>query len=336
MTVDVLVTGGAGYIGSFIVQLLRSRGDRVIVLDDLREGHRRAVAGAELVVGDIVDPHAVDQALALGDVRAAIHMAASALVGESMRDPAAYYENNVVKSLAFLNLLRARGVERMVFSSSAAVYGDPISVPITEAHPTAPTNPYGETKLAFERALAWYGEAFGFRSIALRYFNAAGGGLPAGTLGEDHDPETHLVANVMRAAVGAAPHVEVHGTDYPTADGTCVRDYVHVLDLAEAHVLALGALDGLPAGAPFRAYNLGADRAASVREVIAAAEDVVGRPIPVKEGPRRPGDPAVLVASSRRIQQELGWRPRFSDLGTILETAHAWHRAHPGGYGGPA
>jgi len=332
--VDVLVSGGAGYIGSFIVGVLRSRGDRVIVLDNLSAGHRRAVQGAELVVGDIVDPDAVDRALALGNVRAAIHMAASALVGESMRDPAAYYENNFVKSISFLNLLRARGVDRMVFSSSAAVYGDPITIPITELHPAAPTNPYGETKLAFERALAWYGQAFGFRCISLRYFNAAGGGLPAGAMGEDHDPETHLIPNVLRAAEGTIRHVEIHGTDYPTQDGTCVRDYVHVLDLAEAHVLALHALDEGAREHPFRAYNLGADRSASVREVIATAEQIVGRPVPVREGPRRPGDPAVLVASSRKIKQDLGWEPRFSDLRTILETAHAWHRAHPRGYDG--
>lgn len=330
---DVLVTGGAGYIGSFIVSLLRSRGDRVIILDDLSEGHRRAVGKTDLVVGDVVDPDAVDRALSLGDVKAAIHMAGSAQVGESMRDPASYYENNVIKSIAFLNLLRARGVGRMVFSSTAAVYGEPVSVPITEEHPTVPTNPYGATKLAFEQALRWYGHAFRFRSIALRYFNAAGGGLPAGTMGEDHAPETHLIPNVLRAAAGLADYVEIFGTDYPTEDGTCLRDYVHVLDLAEAHILALQALERPDPEAPFRAYNLGADRAASVREVIAVAEEVTGQPIRVLEGPRRPGDPAVLIASSQRLKKDLGWSPRFSDLKTIVDTAWAWHREHPRGYG---
>jgi UDP-glucose 4-epimerase len=330
---DVLVTGGAGYIGSFIVSLLRSRGDRVIVLDDLSDGHRRAVGKTDLVVGDVIDPEAVDRALSLGDVRAAIHMAASALVGDSMRDPASYYENNLVKSIAFLNLLRARGVERMVFSSTAAVYGEPVSVPISEEHPTSPTNPYGATKLAFEHVLKWYGRAYGFRSVALRYFNAAGGGLPAGAMGEDHDPETHLIPNVLRAAAGLADHVEIFGTDYPTQDGTCLRDYVHVLDLAEAHILALQALDRPASEDPFRVYNLGADSAVSVREVIAAAAEVTGRRIPVFEGSRRPGDPAVLLASSAKLKSELGWSPRFSDLRTIVDTAWAWHREHPKGYG---
>jgi len=330
---DVLVTGGAGYIGSFIVQLLRSRGDRAIVLDDLSEGHTRAVGRTDLVVGDIVDPEAVDRALSLGDVRAVIHMAAVAQVGQSMRDPAAYYENNLVKSIAFLNLVRARGVERLVFSSTAAVYGEPIAVPITEEHPTAPTNPYGATKLAFEHVLRWYGEAYGFRSIALRYFNAAGGGLPAGSMGEDHDPETHLIPNVLRAALGLGDFVEIFGTDYPTSDGTCQRDYVHVLDLAEAHVVALRALDAPSPGRGFRPYNLGADQAASVRDVIRVAEQVSGRPIRVVEAGRRPGDPAVLLASSARLKGELGWSPRFSDLRTILDSALAWHRDHPRGYG---
>ncbi len=331
---DVMVTGGAGYIGSFIVRALRGRGDRVVVLDNLSLGHRRAVGDADLVVGDIVDADAVDRALLFGEIRAVVHMAASALVGESVRDPAAYYENNLVKSIAFLNLLRARGVDRLVFSSTAAVYGEPRALPISEDHPTHPTNPYGETKLAFERALAWYGRAYGFRSASLRYFNAAGGGLPAGSMGEDHDPETHLIPNVTRAALGLLPHVEIYGTDYPTADGTCVRDYVHVMDLAEAHILALESLASPARGEAFRAYNLGAAQASSVREVIRAAEEVGGRPIRAVEGPRRPGDPAVLVSSSERIRTELGWVARFSDLRTILETALAWHRAHPGGYGG--
>lgn len=333
---DVLVTGGAGYIGSFIVSALRSRGDRVIVLDDLSRGHREAVPDADLVVGDIARPADVDRALSAGRVSAVVHMAAKALVGESMQDPAGYYENNLVKSIAFLNLIRARGVDRMVFSSTAAVYGEPVSIPITEDHPTVPTNPYGASKLAFERALHWYGHAYGFRSASLRYFNAAGGGLPAGGLGEDHEPESHLVPNVIRAAMGLAPHVEIFGTDYPTSDGTCVRDYVHVMDLAEAHVLALDALAKPPSGGPAVAYNLGADRAASVREVVSAAETVCGARIRVLEAPRRPGDPAILLASSKKLKESLGWAPRFSDLKTIVETAHAWHAARPAGYRGPS
>jgi len=334
---DVLVTGGAGYIGSFIVSALRGRGDRVVVLDDLSRGHREALAGsgADLVVGDIASRADVDKALS-GGVSAVIHMAAKALVGESMGDPEGYYENNLVKSIALLNLVRSRGVTRMVFSSSAAVYGEPVAIPITEDHPTIPTNPYGASKLAFERVLHWYGHAYGFRSASLRYFNAAGGGLPAGILGEDHDPESHLVPNVLRAAMGEARQVEIFGTDYPTADGTCVRDYVHVMDLAEAHILALDALAGPPKGEPAEVYNLGADRAASVREVIAAAEAVCGRKIPVREAARRPGDPAILLASSRKLKDALGWAPRFSDLKTIVETAHAWHAARPAGYSRPS
>jgi len=333
---DVLVTGGAGYIGSFIVSALRSRGDRVIVLDDLSRGHREAIGDAELVEGDIVNPADVDRALSAGRVSAVVHMAAWALVGESMRDPARYYENNLVKSIAFLNLLRARGVSRMVFSSSAAVYGEPLSVPISEEHPTVPTNPYGATKLAFERALHWYGGAYGFRSVSLRYFNAAGGGLPAGVLGEDHDPESHLIPNVIRAGMGKARHVEIFGTDYSTSDGTCVRDYVHVMDLADAHILALDSLAQPASAGPAEFYNLGADRSASVRQVVAEAEAVCGRKILVVEGRRRPGDPAILLASSRKLKEKLGWAPRFSDLKTIVETAHAWHTARPGGYRGPS
>lgn len=330
---NVLVTGGAGYVGSFIVTALRGRGDRVIVLDNLTEGHPESVGGDDLVVGDIVDPEAVDRALGLADIEAVIHMAGSAQVGESVRDPAAYYENNLVKSIAFLNMIRSRGIDRLVFSSTAAVYGEPISVPITESHPLDPTNPYGDSKLAFERLLRWFGKAYGFRSICLRYFNAAGGGLPAGSLGEDHDPETHLIPNVIGAALGRIDHVRLFGTDYPTEDGTCIRDYIHVMDLADAHILALKKLGTLEGEAPFRAYNLGADRAASVREVIGTAEELVGSKIDVVEEPRRPGDPAILIASSRLIKEELQWIPRFSDLRTIIETALAWHRAHPGGFG---
>jgi UDP-glucose 4-epimerase len=331
--VNILVTGGAGYIGSFIAQALRGRGDQVVVIDDLSEGHEAALAGAELIRGDFADESVVAQALGRCDVDAVVHMAASALVGVSVADPAAYYKNNFIKSMSFLDQLRERGISRLVFSSTAAVYGEPLTVPISEDHVTNPTNPYGATKLAFEHALHWYGRAYGIRSVSLRYFNAAGGGMSPGSLGEDHHPETHLIPNVLRAASGKLPHVEIFGTDYPTEDGSCVRDYVHVMDLAQAHILAL---DSLAADSstdnPARIFNLGADQAASVRQVIATAEEVSGGKIAVKEAPRRPGDPAILIASSAKAREELGWQPRFSDLRTILETALEWHRASPEGY----
>lgn len=325
---NILVTGGAGYIGSHTVLELVGRGHRVVVLDNLSKGHRAAVQGVELVHGDTGDAVLVRKLFKQHKVKAVVHFAASSLVGESVRHPAGYYHNNLVKGLALLDAMVETGVQCLVFSSTAAVYGEPVEVPIPEDHPTVPTNPYGATKLALEGAMRWYSEAYKLRCTSLRYFNAAGAD-PAGNIGEDHSPETHLIPLVLKAAAGLLPHLEVFGTDYPTPDGTCVRDYIHVSDLAAAHVLAL---DALAAGAPSAVYNLGNGSGYSVLEVIKAAEEVAGRPINIKFGPRRPGDPASLVAGSAKIMDKLGWQPRFADLRVIIETAWRWHSTHPSGY----
>ncbi|MCL6634246.1 MAG: UDP-glucose 4-epimerase GalE [Peptococcaceae bacterium] len=325
---NILVTGGAGYIGSHTVRELVNRGHRVVVLDNLSKGHGAAVKGAALVRGDTADWLLLKSLFAEYQVEAVMHFAASSLVGESVRRPADYYQNNVVKGLSLLNAMVEAGVRRLVFSSTAAVYGEPREIPIPEDHPAAPTNPYGATKLALEGAMRWYDQAYGLRYVSLRYFNAAGAD-PAGDIGEDHDPETHLIPLVLKAALGLVPGLEVFGTDYPTPDGTCIRDYIHVNDLAAAHILALEAL---AAGAPSAVYNLGNGNGYSVLEVIRAAEEVVGRPINVRYGPRRPGDPAVLVAGSDKIKEDLKWRPRFTDLRAIIETAWRWHKSHPRGF----
>jgi UDP-glucose 4-epimerase len=319
----VFVTGGAGYIGSVVAEVLLARGHTVSVYDDLSEGHRDAVPdGARLLEGDLLDGPRLEAALREARAEAVVHMAAVCLVGESMTDPAKYYRVNVVGGLALLEAMRAAAVTRIVFSSTAAVYGEPAKQPIEEDDPVAPSNPYGETKLAFERALAWHSGASGLRAIALRYFNAAGASTRAG---ERHDPETHIIPIVLQAAAGTRPAVTIHGDDYPTRDGTCVRDYVHVLDLAEAHALAL---DALAAGAPSTAYNLGCGGDGfSVREVIDTAARVTGRPIPAQMGPRRPGDPATLVAASTRIRRQLGWRPRHPGLDEIIRSAWTWMTA---------
>ena len=316
----VAVTGGAGYIGSVVAEVLLREGHQVLVIDNLVKGHRDAVdAAAEFAALDLIDTGAVTGALSRFGADAVVHMAAHSLVGESVADPAKYYRNNVGAGLALLDAMRAAGVGRLVFSSTAAVYGEPVKQPIAEEDETRPTNPYGETKLALERALAWYGGAYGLGSISLRYFNAAGATVRHG---EDHDPETHLIPLVLRAAEGRLPAVTIFGNDYPTPDGTCVRDYIHVEDLARAHVLALGALDRAGVCA---AYNLGCGgRGYSVREVIDAAARVTGRAIPERSADRRPGDPAVLIASSARIQRELGWTPQHRTLDTIIHSAWEW------------
>jgi len=318
----VLVTGGAGYIGSGVVEELVRSGSSVIVYDSLYKGHRDAVhPAAEFVHADLHDGDALRGALDGTD--AVVHMAADSLVGESVQDPAKYYRNNVVAGLTLFDAMREQGVRKLVFSSTAAVYGEPAKQPIEETAATTPTNPYGESKLAFERALRWYAAAYGLRSISLRYFNAAGA---SARCRERHDPETHLIPLVLQAASGRIPHVTVFGDDYPTPDGTCVRDYIHVSDLARAHVLALDALDGGHAGG---AYNLGCGgNGYSVKQVIDVARSVCGRDIPVRIGPRRPGDPAVLVASSERIIRELGWRARLQDLREIVRSA--WEAAGAG------
>jgi UDP-glucose-4-epimerase GalE len=327
MTGTVLVTGGAGYIGSHAVKVLAAAGCRVVVYDDLSAGHREAVRDGELVEGALHDGARLQDTIRRYRPGAVMHFAAWLSVPDSVRDPGGYYRNNVLGTLSVLDAMVAGGVQRFVFSSTAAVFGNPDETPIRETHPTRPINPYGETKLAIERALPHYERAHGLRSISLRYFNAAGAD-PDGEIGEDHDPETHLIPVAVDAALGRGT-LQVYGEDYPTPDGTCLRDYVHVTDLAEAHVLALRALEG---GAASTVYNLGNGRPISVREVIAAVERVTGRRVPWQPAPRRAGDPAVLFASSERIKHELGWRPRFEDLDTIVRTAWQWRAARPQGY----
>jgi UDP-glucose 4-epimerase len=322
----VLVTGGAGYIGSVVTEELVNDGHEVVVYDNLVKGHRQAVvSGATFVEGDLLDAATLRQTLSDKRIEAVIHMAAYSLVGESCEHPSRYYHNNVVAGLVLLDAMRETDVARIVFSSTAATYGEPLSQPIYETAPNNPTNPYGETKLAFERAMHWYERAYGLRYISLRYFNAAGA---SEACGEDHDPETHIIPIALQAAAGQRPHVEIYGDDYPTPDGTCLRDYIHVIDLARAHILALGALSE-----GSRIYNLGCGgNGYSVREVIETARQVSGKEIPVRIGPRRAGDPAILIASSDKIKSELGWQPQSQDLRVIIESAWRWMLAHPDGY----
>jgi UDP-glucose 4-epimerase len=324
----ILVTGGAGYIGSHTVKLLLARGHEVTVYDNLSAGHRAAVPKDRLVVGDLKDIDHLDHLLLVNQIEAVIHFAASAAVGESMAHPAKYYQNNLLNSLNLLERVRRLGIPKFVFSSTCATYGMPTETPIFEDEPQKPINPYGNTKLAFERMLADYAAAYPIGYAALRYFNAAGAAAD-GTLGEVHDPETHLIPLVIQAAMGQRPHIEVFGTDYATPDGTCIRDYIHVEDLAEAHLLALEAIEP----GKGRAYNVGLGKGSSVREVIRAVEDVSGKKIAVKEAPRRAGDPPVLVAAPDKIRRELGWVPKHATLRSIVETAWNWHRTHPKGYG---
>jgi len=325
----ILVTGGAGYIGSHIVSLLRDKGEDVVVIDNLSEGHRAAIGDTPLIEADFGDVEALAQVMRNGAVEFVVHMAAFCEVGQSMLDPAAYYANNVTRSLALLEAARLNGVTGIVFSSTAAVYGEPDELPVTEDQRQFPTNPYGETKLAFERALGWYRGAYDMRYVALRYFNAAGA-HPNGEIGEDHAHETHLIPRLIQAAQRGGESMPIFGDDYPTPDGTCVRDYVHVLDLAHAHVLALEAMrSGKVSGASF---NLGNGEGFSVRQVADMVAEVAGAAPPTHIAPRRPGDPASLVASSARIRGELGWEPVFPGLSEIIRTAWAWHSSHPKGY----
>lgn len=324
----ILVTGGAGYIGSHTVKQLLARGHDVTVFDNLSAGHRKAVPAERLISGDLRDIDHLDQILMTSRIEAVIHFAALAYVGESVKEPAKYYANNLVYSLGLLDRCRRNGIGKFVFSSTCAVYGVPAVVPITEAEKQSPINPYGNTKLAVERALADYAAAYPIGFCALRYFNAAGA-APDGSIGEDHDPETHLIPLAISAAMGKRPHLEIFGSDYPTPDGTCVRDYIHVDDLALAHILAL---DKITAGSAL-AFNVGIGRGYSVREVIRTVEEVTGKKVTVKEGPRRAGDPAELVANADKIRRELGWSPKYTDLKAIVETAWNWHRTHPNGFG---
>lgn len=323
----ILVTGGAGYIGSVITEELLRTQHEVTVLDNLTKGHRRAVPEeAHFVQCDLMDEERLRHVLRERTIEAVIHMAASSLVGESVQNPREYYRNNVVASLALVNAMCDSGVRNIVFSSTAAVYGEPAKQPIEETDPTAPTNPYGETKLAFQRGLDWYSKPYGLKYTALRYFNAAGA---TEKNGEVHDPETHLIPAMLQVASGRKPFVEIFGDDYPTRDGTCIRDYIHVVDLAQAHILALNA---------FRenaTYNLGCGGDGySVKEVLNIARKVTGHPIPERYVARRPGDPAVLIASSEKIKKELGWKPRLQDLESIVDSAWRWMQKNPNGYTG--
>jgi UDP-glucose 4-epimerase len=322
----ILVTGGAGYIGSVVTEELIAAGHEVVVYDDLSKGHRAAAhPDAQFVQADLLDGERLRQTFGEQRTEAVIHLAAASLVGESVEQPAKYYRNNVVAGLTLLDAMRDANVSRIVFSSTAAVYGEPEKQPIEETAPTNPTNPYGETKLAIERAMRWYEGAYKLRYASLRYFNAAGA---TARCGEQHDPESHLIPIVLQAARGLRPHVEIYGDDYPTRDGTCVRDYIHVVDLARAHVLALSMLDERSA-----IYNLGCGGDGyTVKEVIDTARAVTGREIRARIAPRRPGDPAVLVAASAKIKRELGWQPQFQDLRKIIESAWSWLENHPNGY----
>ena len=321
----VLVTGGAGYIGSVVTEELLNDGHDVSVYDNLIKGHRAAVdARAKFIEADLTDGEALLQALKENRIEAVIHMAAHSLVGESVEQPSKYFENNVVAGLNLINAMRDCGVRKLVFSSTAATYGEPARQPIEETDPTQPTNPYGESKLAFERALHWYENAYGLRYASLRYFNAAGASKQ---FGEQHDPETHLIPLVLQAANGTRPDVQIFGDDYPTRDGTCVRDYIHVIDLARAHILALNILNERSA-----IYNLGCGgEGYTVNEVIDAAREVTGREIATRTVKRRAGDPAVLIASSDKIKHELGWSPKYQDLKLIIQSASDWLQAHPDG-----
>lgn len=322
---NVLVTGGAGYIGSVVVEQLLAQGDSCVVYDNLTLGHTAAVdARATLVRGELGDQSLLVLTLERYQIDAVIHLAAVSLVRESMARPHVYFANNLGGSLALLDAMRITGVKQLVYSSSAAVYGTPYTLPVTEDTPLHPMSPYGESKLAVERLLPWYGVAYGLKYIILRYFNAAGA---SACYGEDHRPESHLIPNVLCAAAGRLSHVDIYGNNYPTADGTCIRDYVHVVDLALAHGRALAAL-------PTRCgiYNVGVGTGSSVATVISRAEQVTGRPIATVTHPRRAGDPPILVADPRKIQRELGWVPRHGSLDEILDSAWRWHQAHPNGY----
>lgn len=324
----ILVTGAAGYIGSVLCEELLENGYRVIALDNLEQGHTQAVPpGATFIKANLAQNEALDRLFRTFPTEAVMHLAAYSLVSESVANPAKYFRNNVANGINLLDAMLARGVKKMVFSSSAAVYGEPASLPVREQEPERPTNPYGESKLMFERILQWYGRAYGLKSVSLRYFNAAGA---SPRFGEDHHPETHLIPNVMKVALKQEEHLCVYGNDYETGDGSCIRDYIHVVDIARAHILALRALETGASISPI--YNLGNGEGYSVLQVAKTAGEVTGSDIPIVLQPRRPGDPARLVASPELIRSELGWQPQYPDLKDIVASAWKWHRKHPHGY----
>lgn len=325
---SVLVTGGAGYIGSHMVAELLENHEDVVVFDNMEKGHRKAVSGGKFYHGDLRDKEALDKVFRENDIEAVIHFAAASLVGESVTNPIKYYNNNVYGTLCLMEKMKEYNVDKIIFSSTAATYGEPENVPILESDRTLPTNPYGESKLAVEKMLKWCDQAYGIRYTALRYFNAAGAHI-SGTIGEDHRPETHLIPVILEVALGKRDAIQIFGDDYDTPDGTCIRDYIHVMDLVNAHLLALNRLRD---GGSSTVYNLGNGKGFSVKQVVEAARNVTGHKIPQKIAPRRPGDPAVLVASSEKIIRELNWKPKYDDLNTIISTAWEWHKNHPNGY----
>jgi UDP-glucose 4-epimerase len=330
----ILVTGGAGYIGSVVAEELLLAKHQVVVFDNLSRGHRQAVPkDAELIVGDLADRDCLVQLFrprgGSSPIDAVMHFAALIEAGESMKTPESFFRNNTANALNLLEAMLATGIQRFVFSSTAALFGNPQRTPIEEDDLLNPTNAYGESKLLVERMLAWFHRIHGLRYASLRYFNAAGAYRP--DKGEAHQPETHLIPRILQVALGRAEHVNIFGTDYPTADGTCIRDYIHVADLARAHLLALHALEGNDSSVPL-VYNLGNGQGFSVRQVVEVARRLTGHPIPVVESPRRAGDPAVLIASSEKIRRDLGWKPKFPDLESIVESAWEWLRKHPAGY----
>ncbi len=325
----VLVCGGAGYIGSHTVYELIEQGHEAVVFDSLIKGHRKAVhRDAKFYQGDLRDREAIDRVFKENDIDAVIDFAAFSLVGESCGEPLMYFDNNVYGTLRLLEAMNRAGVKKIVFSSTAATYGEPRNIPIVESDPTEPINPYGETKLTVEKMLKWSDAAYGIKYTALRYFNAAGAHI-SGVIGEDHSPESHLIPIILQAAAGVRDHISIFGDDYPTADGTCVRDYIHVTDLADAHIKALERLNRENTSAT---YNLGNGKGFSVKEIVEIAKEVTGRPIKVLTEGRRPGDPPTLIASSQRAIDELGWQPRYNTPQQIIATAWKWHSTHPKGY----
>lgn len=325
---NVLVIGGAGYIGSHMCKYLAEKGYHPLVLDNLCYGHPQAVKWGPLFRGEMADERLLGRIFSEYDIAAVMHFAAFCYVGESVGNPGKYYQNNVADTIKLLNVMVRSKVSNFIFSSSCATYGDPVEIPMTEEHPQNPINPYGRSKLMVEQILEDFRRAYGLESVSLRYFNAAGAD-PDGELGEDHNPETHLIPLVLQTALGRRETVHIFGNDYPTEDGTCIRDYIHIRDLAQAHLLALERLlDGLPGGK----YNLGNGNGYSVAEVIETARRITGKTIPAVVTERRSGDPAVLVGSAKKASEELGWRPLFPDLASIIETAWRWHRANPDGY----